>query len=222
MVSRIAVFETVRLEPDGVRLLSSHLARAARAGAGLEAEARAALARLLPSAPLVVRLDFTADGLVVGQRPVPSRSATRLALTGGYDPADVRRERKAVDRGWADGPLARARAAGADDALLTAPDGLLGETTLANVVVELADGTLVTPPASGLLSGVTRAFAIRELDVVERVLGVADLATARAVVLANAVRGLWPVDRVDAWVIDSAATASRLHARWLELPLEAP
>ncbi len=219
-----AVFETVRVEPEGVRLLSSHLARAGRAGvpAPVLDEARGALAGLLPSAPLVVRLAFAADGIRTTERPIPERAAWRLAVTSGYDPADAGRERKDVDRRWAVEPLGRARAEGADDALLAAADGRVGETTVANLLVELADGTIATPPVAGLLPGVTRAFAIRELGVVERALRVDDLAAARAAILTNAVRGLWAVERIDGRSLDSGATAGRLHARWLELPLEAP
>jgi branched-subunit amino acid aminotransferase/4-amino-4-deoxychorismate lyase len=219
------VFETVRLEPAGVRLLSSHLARAVRCGVPerLADDARAALAALLPAAPLVVRLEFADGGLRVTRRAVPDRSSSRLVLTEGYDPGNDGRERKATERGWTRAPLERAAAAGADDALLSTPEGRLGETTIANLILELGDGTLVTPPAEGLLAGVTRAFAIRELDVEERMLDAADLADARAAILSNAVRGLWAVAEIDGRPLPgSVATAGWMHARWLELPLEAP
>ena len=59
-------------------------------------------------------------------------------------------------------------------------NGLVGETTRANVFAILADSRVATPPVRGILPGVTREFALRESAAIERRLTVGDLRRARA------------------------------------------
>jgi branched-subunit amino acid aminotransferase/4-amino-4-deoxychorismate lyase len=66
---------------------------------------------------------------------------------------------------------ARARAQGADDALLVGPDGAILETTVANVFFLLPGGRLATPPEGGILPGIARGLAL----VAARDLGLAPL-----------------------------------------------
>ena len=90
---------------------------------------------------------------------------------------------------------AQARAAGADDAVLLNHDGAIVEAATANLFV-LRDGTLHTPALDdGPLPGVTRAALIevaRSLDVavVERTLGLGDLAQADAILLTSSIAGI--------------------------------
>ncbi len=98
---------------------------------------------------------------------------------------------KTTHRAHYDRRLERARAAGADDALLFGDDGRLVESTRANVWVG-RDGRLLTPPlAAGGLPGVMRAhlLAARD-DTAEAALTRADVASADSVWLSNAVVGL--------------------------------
>lgn len=219
-----AVFETVRLEPTGVRLLSQHLERARRAGVA-ESTLQLARKRLrdqLVESPCVVRLDFPDGEPRLTRRPAPDRDPALLALAPGYDPGNTAREEKRTERTWALPAVAAARAVGASDVLFISTGALVSETTVANVLVELADGTLATPPVAGLLPGITRGYALAELGAIERPLVVSDLATARAVVLANAARGFWPVQAIGVTEFDSLATSDRLHERWLALAPETP
>jgi len=109
--------------------------------------------------------------------------------------------RKTTDRTRYD--EARARAPGADDALLVAPGGSFLETTVANVFLVDAAGTLLTPPAMRpLLPGIARArvlaaatalgFAAREAD-----FGAGDAARARECFLTNALFVVQPVAAIE-------------------------
>jgi branched-subunit amino acid aminotransferase/4-amino-4-deoxychorismate lyase len=98
-----------------------------------------------------------------------------------------------------------ARAAGADDALLFDTGGRLVEGARTNVFVVLRDGTPATPPlARGAVAGIAREILCERMpELVERDLGLADLARARELVLANAVRGAVSVVSVDGQRIGS-------------------
>jgi len=91
--------------------------------------------------------------------------------------------------------LARARAlaeaAGADEALLFDAAGRLVEGARTTPFVVLSDGAPVTPPAArGGVAGVARALLLARVpEVRERDVDAGDLAGARELVLANAVRG---------------------------------
>lgn len=100
---------------------------------------------------------------------------------------------------YLDNILARleAQERGADDALLLNTEGRLAESTIANLFVVLADGTIVTPPvAEGALPGVRRAALLAELAAEERPLPPEALDNAREAFLSNAlsIRPLVAVD----------------------------
>jgi branched-subunit amino acid aminotransferase/4-amino-4-deoxychorismate lyase len=100
-----------------------------------------------------------------------------------------------------------ARAAGADDALLFDTGGRLVEGARTNVFVVLHNGTPVTPPlARGAVAGIAREILCERMpELVERDVGLSDLARARELVLANAVRGAVSVVSVDGHRIGSGA-----------------
>jgi branched-chain amino acid aminotransferase len=218
----VALYETVLVEDGRVRLADRHLARLARSGAGAAAvaAAAAALAEACATAaePTVVRLDVAPDGSVtpVPRRPRPA-SAVRLLPVAGFDPARAARERKEADRSWADGPESAARAAGFDEPLLVSPDGLVGETTRANLVAILEDGTLATPPARGLLPGVTRSWALEQLPIAERELALLELLDARAAFLTTAGRGIVRVAAVGGTELGDDPRIEALQAAWRAL-----
>jgi para-aminobenzoate synthetase / 4-amino-4-deoxychorismate lyase len=104
-------------------------------------------------------------------------------------------------------------------------DGSVLEGSRSNVFAAL-DGKVVTPPTDGrILPGVARARAIElaraaGIEVVERPLGLDELATADEVFMTGGVRGVEPVGRcvgVGAW--DSgeftARVGSELQSAWL-------
>jgi branched-subunit amino acid aminotransferase/4-amino-4-deoxychorismate lyase len=94
---------------------------------------------------------------------------------------------------------ARRAAAGADDALLVAPDGTYLECTIANVFLVDEEGRLRTPPATApLLAGIAREhvlLAARSLgmDAAEGPLRPRDAARARELFVTNALFVAHPV-----------------------------
>jgi len=110
-----------------------------------------------------------------------------------------------------------ARAAGADDALLFDTAGRLVEGARTNVFVVLADGDLATPPlARGAVAGIAREILCERMpELEERDVTWAELARARELVLANAVRGAVAVVSVDGHRIGSGVpgpSAARLRS----------
>ena len=84
---------------------------------------------------------------------------------------------------------ARAGRTGVDDIILWNERGEVTESTIANIVVDLA-GRLVTPPsACGLLPGTFRAHLLARGRIREEVVRKEDLSRAKAVYLINSVRG---------------------------------
>ena len=94
----------------------------------------------------------------------------------------------------------RARASGADEALLATPDGRIWEGSRTNLFL-VRDGTLVTPGLEGpVLPGVLRGMVLEmaermRIEVFETDVTSLDLDAADETFLTNAVRGVVPVGR---------------------------
>lgn len=216
------LIETVLVEDGRIRLFEGHLLRLRRSGAApKQVTAVRALAetwRRTATRPTIVRFDVAAGTGVAARARRPGGAApVGLALVPGFDPADARRERKLADRGWAEAAEELARVAGADEPLLTATGGLVGETSRASLFAIDAVGRVVTPPARGILPGVTRAWAIDAADADEHALTVAELADCRAAFLATAGRGIVPVAAIDGRALTSDDRIRALSAAWRAL-----
>jgi para-aminobenzoate synthetase/4-amino-4-deoxychorismate lyase len=192
-------FETI-LVVDGVAVAAEEhlerLGRAAREVYGFALpEAVEALVRYTAleqgrSCRLRVVLDARGDvGVEVAELPEPGDVLLEpVVLAGGLG------DRKWRDRRWID---AAERETAPAIPLLVDADGQILETTRANVFAVLGDDTVVTPPLDGrILPGVARAAVAEALDAQERLLTLADLDTAAAVLVCNALRGLEPVARI--------------------------
>jgi para-aminobenzoate synthetase/4-amino-4-deoxychorismate lyase len=82
------------------------------------------------------------------------------------------------------------REPGVFDTLLWNAQGEVTEFTRGNVIAELPDGRLVTPPLRcGLLDGVGRALALQRGEVAEAVLRVEELPRLKSLRFVNALRG---------------------------------
>lgn len=159
---------------------------------------------LLPPVPCTPTIVLTAGP------PPPALGAARVVVA-----ESVRRNAhsplariKALS--YLDNVLARLEAEerGADDALLLNTEGRLAETTIANLFVVAADGTVLTPPvADGALPGVRRAELLPLLGAVERSLGLDDLWAAREAFLTNAV-SIRPLVAVDGRLIGNGRPGS--------------
>jgi len=98
--------------------------------------------------------------------------------------------------------LARARTAGASEAVFPNTIGNLCEGTGTNVFVE-HDGRLVTPPlSSGCLAGVTRALVLEVADVEELDVPIEVLETTTEAFLTSSTRDVMTIDRIDGRAID--------------------
>jgi para-aminobenzoate synthetase/4-amino-4-deoxychorismate lyase len=148
-------------------------------------------------APLRVRLLLSRDGgSRVEQAPLDRRDAVwrvRLA-TDPIDPSDEFLYHKTTNRDVYE----RARRPDCDDVMLWNRAGQITETTIANVVIEGADGGRVTPPvACGLLPGVLRAELLAAGKVTEAVVTIDQLKSAPRFWLVNSVRDWFPGALVD-------------------------
>ncbi|RSO12674.1 aminodeoxychorismate lyase [Streptomyces sp. WAC 06783] len=215
------VFETLRTVDGRAFALTRHLDRLASSarGLGLPApdldEVRRACAAVLDANPLPLgRLRITYTGglsplgsdrgeagptLVVALGESPRRPDTTAVVTVPW----TRNERgalaglKSTSYGENVVALARARAAGASEALFGNTVGQLCEGTGSNVFVAL-DGVLHTPPlSSGCLAGITRALTVEWTGAKETDLPLDVLEYADEVFLTSTLRDVQAVTRVD-------------------------
>lgn len=197
-----SLLETMLWRPgSGYFLLNRHLNRlrgsAAYFGFPLQIDRvrgkLLALVSTLPSRPHKVRLLTAADGTISCEamtfpvNPSPAPIRLKLAPTP-VSSADPFLYHKTTHRRIYD--AARTACSGCDDVILLNERGEVTETSMANVVVELPDGKLVTPPvSSGLLPGTFREWFLERGEVQERVVTVEMLKQSRQIYLVNSVRG---------------------------------
>ncbi|HEX4346920.1 MAG TPA: aminodeoxychorismate synthase component I [Vicinamibacterales bacterium] len=126
------------------------------------------------------------------------RAPLRVALAAGpVDSRDPFLFHKTTNRSVYE----RAAIDGMDDVILWNEKGEITESTRANVIVELENGDVVTPPIdAGLLGGTARAEICASGDVREKSVTVAELKAARRIWLTNSVYA-----RRDATLVDSPA-----------------
>lgn len=214
----IAIFETVLVDGRRIRLRTRHLERLRHAGATpvqVDAvDACFAEALDLDDQPFLLRVDVDDAGVRPSTRPPRPATPVDLLIHRSYDPADAVRLLKTADRAWADA----AEAATGGEALLVAPDGRIGETTRASVLVLRADGCWATPRLEGILPGVTRAWAIAEVDAQEEVLHLDDLRDIAGAALLTAGRGVVPIASIEGIALPRATAVDDLAARWRALP----
>ncbi len=199
------LIETMRWA-GGVRLLGFHLDRLKRSAgalgfvfdpAAVEAAIQKALrettAALPPKRPHRLRLLAGADGPVsctaTPLDPPPTQPLkVCIAQTVALDASDPLTIHKTTRRALYDAAWAEARSAGCDEALLLDTEGRVCEGSRSNLFATI-HGQLVTPPASlGILPGVYRRYLLKKHPaIVERHLTPADLVTADAIYLTNAV-----------------------------------
>ncbi|MQY11939.1 D-alanine aminotransferase [Streptomyces sp. RB5] len=215
------VFETVKATDGQPFALTRHLRRLARSAAGLGLpepdldEVRRACAQVLAANPVPLgRLRITYTGgvsplasdrgqvgptLVVALGEARRRPDTTAAVTVEW----TRNERSAVaglkTTSYAENVvgLARARAAGASEALFANTRGRLCEGTGSNVFVVL-DGELHTPPVgSGCLAGITRQVIVEWTGARETDLPFDVLDRAEEIFLTSSLRDVQAVHTLD-------------------------
>lgn len=216
------VLETVLIEDGRIRLLHRHLLRLHRAGA---APSQIEAVRLLAAtwmrtatAPTVVRFDVTPDAMVASAARAPaSTDPVRLVTVGGYDPADRAREQKRASRKWATDAEAEAIRRDGDEPLLVSASGRLGETTRASLFLVDHAGGIATPPADGILPGVTRSWVLDGGARGDQPLHLDDLAAVRSAFITSAGRGVVPVVAIDGQPLVRDAAVDALARDWRAL-----
>lgn len=233
------LFETIPAPAGRPFEAERHLARlrASAAALGLPVPAAGALEGAIAAtlaaagdAAGVVRVTWSRGAGGRGFAPGGDTGPPRLVVTAWPAPAASDGVRALSVRGVTPGELARhktlsaihyvvaaqrARAAGADEALLVDARGRVLETAGANVFA-VVSGRVLTPPASlPLFAGIGRSRVLEALGtggaegVLEQAFDLAALARADEAFLASAVRGVVPLLAVDGHAIGPGAPGPR-------------
>lgn len=205
----VGLIETVRLRDGVAPLWGLHLRRLLRSCRELGVPFPRELRVPAGGPDRVHRLEVSAAGVQVSERPVGPVDSARLVTSRiSYRPYP----HKTTERDQFDHALEEARAAGADDALLLAHGGWVAEAAIWSVFW-WEDGRLCAPPlALGVLPGVARARISELVGVEER--RVARTALEGPLVVANAVRGIVEVVALDGVPTPSVAETRALQARF--------
>ena len=199
------LFETMRVDDDGVQHLDRHLARLRASAAYFgfrfdENAARAAVSVTSSAVTRRLRLALQADGTLSTQSaPLsPLQSPVRLLLADDATASgDLFLRHKTSVRTRYDAAWRAAEAAGCFDMLFFNERGELTEGGRSNVLVRI-DGQWITPALScGLLPGVMRAVLIEQWGVREGVVTRAMLEGAQEIVVCNSLRGPLQVQQGD-------------------------
>jgi len=201
------LLETLLWEPEnGYFLLAAHLARLADTAVyfGVPLDRPAIEARLAERASTLseaskIRLLVELDGafavevapLTQGALSQPVRVGLAKTLVDSstiwlYHKTTRREYHKTTRRELYD--AARASRPDCDEVILWNERGELTEASTANVVLELSEGWVTPPVASGLLAGTFRNWLLAAGQIQERTLTPVDLHTARRIALINSVR----------------------------------
>lgn len=207
------LFETMyATREEGVRHVSRHLARLSASAATLgfqfdAASIRAQIAERCASLPAAtphrmrVALGKSGATQITAAVLVPLADSTvNVLLATDHDFASTQSgdpllrhkttHRAQYDRGWRE-----AEAKGAFDTLFFNERGELTEGGRSNVFVKLAGRWWTPPLASGVLPGVMRSILLEDdtnLQAAEKVLTEADVLSAEALLICNALRGALP------------------------------
>jgi len=234
-------FETTSVVRGDAFALSRHLRRLRRSLSGLllelpltDAELRAAIEQTLATRADagVVRITVTAGRGPLGSGRNDSDPTVLIALGPGRGwgaTAEVitvpwpRNERGALagvkSTSYAENvvALARAKEAGASEAIFPNTVGNLCEGTGTNIFVELG-GRLVTPPlTAGCLAGVTRELVVEATGCEEVDVPIGHLLTTAEAFLTSSTRDVMPITRIDNRELTVGALSTAASAAFADL-----
>jgi branched-chain amino acid aminotransferase len=200
------VFEVIRLYRGRPLALGAHLDRLERSAAAIELPVERGLLEL--ELAELLRANGGRDAQL---RIVITRGGRRIAATEAlpvlpdrvrlasvtYSPTVILTGVKSLSYGANMHASRVARAAGADEAVLVRPDGVVLEPPTSSIFW-VGGGVLRTPAIEvGILESITRAALIRELHVEEGTFELGDLLAASEAFLASTVREVHPVAAID-------------------------
>jgi branched-chain amino acid aminotransferase len=199
------VFEVIRLYAGRPYALAEHLDRLERSAAAIELDAQraalepeiAALIEAHGDGDAQLRLLVTRGGrrIALIEPLVEHLESVRLARVE-YTPTIILTGVKSLSYGANMHATRLAKAAGADEALLVRPDGVVLEAPT-STIFWVAEDQLKTPSLdTGILDSITRRAIVDGLDVVEGEFALDDLLGASEAFLASTVREIQPVSTV--------------------------
>ncbi len=207
------VFEVIRIYDGKPFRLADHLDRLARSGASLQltfdrAALEAEIEALLATAGQFdgqLRLIMTRGGRrIAATEPVPAHAETVTVASVEYQTTIILNGVKSLSYGANMQATRIARAAGAEEALLVRPDGIVLEPPT-STIFWVADGVLRTPSLdNAILASITRERIIAMTEVEEGSWTLDELKAAEEAFLASTTREIQAVASIDGTQLPAA------------------
>jgi branched-subunit amino acid aminotransferase/4-amino-4-deoxychorismate lyase len=227
------VFEVIRLYAGRPFALEDHLARFGRSAAAIDlpldrAGFEAELAPLLEAhgdGDAQLRLIATRGGRrILLIEPLAARSESVSIATVTYQPTVILDRVKSLSYGANMHATRLATAAGADEAVLVTPEGIVLEPPTSTVFWAGEDGVLKTPSLdNAILDSITRDRIVAAVPVQEGTFQRADLEGAAEAFLASTTREVQPVSAINGreldWPGPRTSEAADAFARAIETEL---
>ncbi len=206
------VFEVMRVYDGRPFAFREHLDRLERSGAVIElrpdratveSEAKALLERFGPADCLLRVISTRSGHRIVSIEELPSHAPT-ISLAGvTSSPTGILNGVKSLSYALNMQATRMARAAGAAEALLVRPDGIVLEAPTSTIFWVTRDGRLrTTALEAGVLDSITRRKLVERLDVEEGEFPLGDLFEASEAFLASTTREIQTVESVDGHSLD--------------------
>ncbi len=212
------VFEVIRLYRGRPLALIEHLDRLERSAAAIQLPVERAILEEELSAIMQangdrdcqLRIVITRGGRrIAATEPLPVQPEMVRLASVTYSPTVILTGVKSLSYGANMQATRIAKAAGADEAVLVRPDGVVLEPPTSSVFW-VADGALRTPAIEvGILQSITRAALVRELEVAEGSYGIDELRTASEAFLASTTREVHPVASIDGVELEAPGPRTR-------------
>jgi branched-chain amino acid aminotransferase len=224
------VFEVIRLYAGRPLAFAEHLDRLERSAAAIHLDAQRetleleidALLEAHGDADAQVRLIVTRGGRrIAAIEPLADWGETVGLKSVTYAPTVILSGVKSLSYGANMQATRIAQAAGADEALLVRPDGVVLEAPTSTIFWCTGDGVLATPPLDDhILASITRAYVIDATGAEERVCTKEELEQASEAFLASTTREVQPVSQIEEIELAAPGKRTREAAKGLRARIE--
>ncbi|HEU4648889.1 MAG TPA: aminotransferase class IV [Gemmatimonadales bacterium] len=209
-MSGAALIETIRVRDGAAPLWRLHLRRLTESCRALGLPVPQDLAPPEGGADRVHRLEVSERGCSVTERAVGPVERVHLVTTAvAHQPYP----HKTTARTQFEQAAVAARSAGADEGLLLTPAGDVAETSIWSVFWWAGDRLCAPPLALGILPGVARARIAELVPIREHQVSRGGL-EGKALLLANAARGIVEVAALDGTAVPRSANTDALRERF--------
>jgi branched-chain amino acid aminotransferase len=220
------VFEVIRLYTGQPFELGAHLDRLQRSAAAIELEVErsplereiAALLERNGDADAQLRLILTRGGRRICLiEPAAEWGETVSLASVTYSPSVILTGVKSLSYAANMQATRIAKAAGAEEALLVRPDGIVLEAPTSSIFWADTDGVLKTPSLeSGILDSITRRHMVELLDAIEGEFDLAEALAASEAFLASTTREIQPVSAIDGRSFEPGPRAAEAETAFTE------